>query len=358
MALLTSWNKAGTSRVVLAMTEHLHTSTQIQLVQRPQGIPTEHDFRIQRVELSPLNEGEVRVRNEFISVDPYMRGRMNDSKSYIPPFPLGETMTGSAVGRVIESRAEGFSEGDLVTHFMGWRDIAQGSAEEFTAVPELGDKPVSAYLGVLGLTGMTAFAGLTKVAQMKDGDTVFVSGAAGAVGSIVGQIARHRGARAVIGSAGSAEKTALLTERYGFTHAINYKEAPILEQLAEVAPEGVDVYFDNVGGDHLEAALAHLNRYGRAALCGAISVYNAEDPLSLQGPRFMTNIVTRSLTLQGFVLQDYLQYADEFRAEIAPLVMDGTIKDDETVVEGLDQAIEAFLGLFEGKNTGKMVVRI
>lgn len=343
---------------MLGMKEQDHISTQIQLIRRPQGKPTSEDFRREQVTLEPLAQGEVRVRNEFISVDPYMRGRMNDSKSYIPPFALGETMTGSAVGRVIESRSESLTEGDLVTHFMGWRDIAQGRAEEFTRVAELGDKPSSAYLGVLGLTGMTAYAGLTKVAQMKEDDTVFVSGAAGAVGSIVGQIARHRGAKAVIGSAGSDEKTALLTERYGFSHALNYKEAPIMEQLAEAAPEGIDVYFDNVGGDHLEAALAHLNRYGRAALCGAISVYNAEDPHALAGPRFMTNIVTRSLTLKGFVLQDYLQHAEEFRAEIAPLVMDGSIKDDETVVEGLDHAVEAFLGLFEGKNTGKMVVRI
>ena len=333
-------------------------STEIQLVSRPEGMPTEDNFSTVQVTLPELEDGQVRVANEFISVDPYMRGRMNDSESYIEPFALNETMAGSAVGRVVASRSEKFAEGDLVTHFMGWRDVAQGAAEEFTAVPELGDTPVSAYLGVLGLTGMTAYAGLMKVAEMKEGDTVFVSGAAGAVGSMVGQIARHQGAKVVIGSAGSDEKTRLLTEKYGFDKALNYKQDPIGEQLPKAAPEGIDVYFDNVGGDHLEAALGSLNRYGRAALCGAISVYNSTDPNQEPGPQNMTNIVTRSLRLQGFVLQDYLQYAEEFREKIAPLVVSGEISYDETVIDGLDHAVDAFLGLFTGRNVGKMVVRI
>lgn len=340
------------------MSEKKVFSTQIQLVRRPQGIPQPEDFRTVEIELPPLAPGEIRVKNEFISVDPYMRGRMNEGNSYIPPFELGETMTGSAVGRVVQSASDRFSEGDLVTHFLGWRDIAQAPESEFSQVPELGETSVSAYLGVLGLTGMTAYAGLVKVAQMKEGDRVFVSGAAGAVGSIVGQIARLRGAAEVIGSAGSDQKVSLLKERYGFTSTINYQDAPILDQLAQAAPEGSDVYFDNVGGDHLEAALAHFNRYGRAALCGAISVYNSESSMSPAGPRFMTNIVSRSLTLQGFVLQDYMQYAEDFRRDIVPLVMKGEIRYDETVVVGLDRAVEAFLGLFEGKNIGKMVVRI
>lgn len=333
-------------------------STHIQLINRPSGKPQASDFQSVQVELPELEKDQVRVRNEFISVDPYMRGRMNDSKSYIPPFQLNETMTGSAVGRVIESTSDQFKEGDLVTHFMGWRDVAQGDAKEFTPVQDLGEISSSAYLGALGLTGMTAYMGLKKVAQMQEGDRVFVSGAAGAVGSLVGQIAQHLGAAQVIGSAGSAEKVELLTNRYGFSEGFNYKDAPVLEQLRSAAPQGIDVYFDNVGGDHLEAALATLNRYGRAALCGAISVYNAKDYSALTGPRFMTNIVTNSLTLKGFVLQDYVQYAEEFRAEIAPLVISGKIKFDETVVDGIDSAIDAFLGLFEGKNTGKMVVRI
>ncbi len=333
-------------------------STQIQLVRRPEGMPTAEDFRTVTVDLPDLGENQVRVRNEFISVDPYMRGRMNDSKSYIPPFALGETMQGSAVGRVIESTSPEFAEGDLVTHFLGWRDIAQADADAFTQAQELDGVPSSVYLGALGLTGLTAYMGLMKVAELKEGDNVFISGAAGAVGSIAGQIAKLKGARDIVGSAGGPEKTVLLTERFGFTKAIDYKVAPILNQLEEAAPNGIDVYFDNVGGDHLEAALNSFNRYGRAALCGAISVYNEKDPNSIAGPRFMTNLVTRSLKMQGFVLQDYLQFAQEFREEIAPHVISGDITYDETVVEGLDNALDAFFGLFSGKNTGKMVVKI
>lgn len=351
-----SRNIRGGGSVLPFMSEN--KSTQIQLVRRPAGMPVAEDFRTVTVELPDLGENQVRVRNEFISVDPYMRGRMNDSKSYIPPFELGETMQGSAVGRVIESTSPEFREGDLVTHFLGWRDIAQADAQAFTQAQELGDVASSVYLGALGLTGMTAYMGLMKVAELKEGDNVFISGAAGAVGSMAGQIAKLKGAREIIGSAGGSEKTALLTQRFGFTQGIDYKAAPILTQLEEAAPNGIDVYFDNVGGDHLEAALNSFNRYGRAALCGAISVYNEKDPNSIPGPRFMTNIVTRSLSMKGFVLQDYLQFAQEFREEIAPHVISGEITYDETVVEGLHNALDAFFGLFSGKNTGKMVVKI
>lgn len=208
------------------------------------------------------------------------------------------------------------------------------------------------------MTGLTAYMGLVKVAGLRKGDSVFISGAAGAVGSMAGQIARLLGAGEVIGSAGGPEKAALLTEKFGYTVGLDYKAAPIVEQLEQAAPEGIDVYFDNVGGDHLEAALNSFKPYGRAALCGAISVYNSDNPAQLPGPRFMTNMVTRSLTMKGFVLQDYLQYADEFRSAVAPYVLSGEIVYDETVVEGLENAVDAFLGLFEGRNTGKMVVKI
>jgi hypothetical protein len=331
-------------------------STQIQLVARPVGWPTAEDFRTVRIDLPELGEGQVRVANEFISVDPYMRGRMNDVKSYAPPYALGETMTGGAVGRVVASNASGFTVGDVVLHQFGWRDVAQADAAGFRVVPEIPGVPVSAYLGVLGMTALTAWVGLLQVAAMKEGDTVFVSGAAGAVGSMVGQIARLKGAKRVIGSAGTAQKVALLTGKYGFDAAFNYKDGAIADQLASAAPDGIDVYFDNVGGEHLEAALNSFNNGGRAALCGAISQYNLADAPA--GPRNLSNIVTRGLTLAGFTVGNYLQFFPAFSADMSGWLTSGRVVFDETVVDGIDHAVDAFLGLLRGENTGKMVVRI
>ncbi|MFK0729489.1 NADP-dependent oxidoreductase [Rothia sp. BD8] len=338
------------------MNQNQSISTQIQLVHRPTGWPEETDFRTVSVELPDLAEGQVRVRNEFISVDPYMRGRMVDEKSYVEPFALGETMDGAAVGRVIASRSPDLSEGTLVSHQQGWRDLAQGDAADFRAVPEPGGLPSSAYLSVLGMTGLTAYTGLTRAASFREGDTVFVSGAAGAVGSMVGQIARQLGAERVIGSAGSPEKVRLLTEKYGFDAAFDYKQAPVREQLPEHAPDGIDVYFDNVGGDHLEAALDVLNRGGRVAACGAISQYNETE--RQPGPDNMVNLIKNSLTLHGFTVGDYLDCAEEFNRRMSGWLAEGKIVWDETVVDGLDHAVEAFLSMMRGANTGKMVVRI
>ena len=229
------------------------TSTQIQLVSRPTGWPTAENFRTVTVELPALGPGQVRVENEFMSVDPYMRGRMNDVKSYTPPFALDETMTGGAVGRVVESTSGDVPVGAVVVHQLGWRDVAQGDAAGFRVVPEVEGVPSSAYLSVLGMTALTAYVGLLEIAHLSEGDTVFVSGAAGAVGSMVGQIARLRGAARVVGSAGSAEKVALLTERYGFDAAFSYKDGDVAGQLAAAAPDGIDVYFDNVGSQPLES---------------------------------------------------------------------------------------------------------
>ncbi|PRI12121.1 NADP-dependent oxidoreductase [Leucobacter massiliensis] len=332
------------------------TSTQIQLAARPQGWPTHDDFRTATVEYGDLRPGEVRVQNAYISVDPYMRGRMNDVKSYTPPFALGETMTGGAIGRVIESAAEQLPVGTLVQHDLGWRDIAQADASAFRAVPELPGVPLSVRLGILGMTGMTGYVGLTAVAGMREGDTVFVSGAAGAVGTAAGQIARLLGAKRVIGSAGSAEKVALLTEKYGYDAAFNYKDAPVREQLAEIAPEGIDVFFDNVGGDHLEAALDVMNDGGRIALCGAIAGYNTTEKPA--GPDNMANIITRALTLRGFTLGRYVQLAPEFQEKMAAWFAAGEIAYDETIVDGIDHAVDAFLDMMRGANTGKMLVRI
>jgi len=332
------------------------SSTHIQLASRPAGWPDQDNFRTAGVDLPALAEGEVRVANEFMSVDPYMRGRMNDVKSYVPPFQLGEAMTGAAVGRVLESRDDALPVGTPVLHSQGWRDIAQGPASEFRAVTELAGLPLSVYLGALGMTGLTAWVGLLEIASLQEGDTVFVSGAAGAVGTMVGQIARLKGAARVVGSAGSAAKIATLTSKYGFDAAFNYKDGDISGQLAAAAPDGIDVYFDNVGGEHLEAAIGALNDGGRVALCGAISQYNATEPAP--GPRNMANLVTRGLRLQGFTVGHYQQHFGAFAEQVGAWVSSGDVVFDETVVAGLDHAVDAFLDLMHGANTGKMVVKL
>jgi NADPH-dependent curcumin reductase CurA len=331
-------------------------SHQWKLIRRPVGLPVAEDFSYDIVELAPLEDGEVRVANEFLSVDPYMRGRMNDMESYIPPFVLGKTMLGGAVGRVIESRAPGLVEGDVVEHMLGWRDIAQGKAANFSKRKELAGPPTSVYLGALGVPALTAWIGLFVVAEMKQGDAVFVSGAAGAVGTAVGQLARLHGASRVIGSAGSESKMKTITTKYGYDVAFNYKDGKVSRQLAAAAPDGVDVYFDNVGGDHLEAAIYSMNRDGRAAICGSISSYNAES--MPPGPRNLWMLTTKSLTLKGFTIPSMMHHTDAFVAEVGPLVASGDFVWDETIVDGIDNALEAFYGLMRGENTGKMLVRI
>jgi NADPH-dependent curcumin reductase CurA len=331
-------------------------SNQWKLVNRPTGAPVTSDFSYEEVELPPLAAGEIRVANEFVSVDPYMRGRMNDMPSYIPPFELGKTMLGGAVGTVIESASPDFVAGDLVEHMYGWRDVAQGKAGGFTKRSALSGLPSSVYLGPLGVPALTAWIGLFVIAKMKEGESVFVSGAAGAVGTAVGQLARLHGASRVIGSAGSAEKIALITSKYGYDAAFNYKDGKVSRQLASAAPDGIDVYFDNVGGDHLEAAIFSMNRGGRAAICGSISSYNAE--VAPPGPRNLWMLTTKSLTLEGFTIPSLMRHADAFAAEVAPLVASGAFVFDETVVDGIDNALEAFNGLMRGENTGKMLVRI
>lgn len=334
-----------------------HTSTQVQLVNRPVGWPTDADFRTVTVEYGDLAPGEVRVANEFVSVDPYMRGRMIDTRSYIPPFALDETMTGGAVGRVLESTVDDLPVGALVSHQYGWRDLVQEDAAGFRKLPEPPQGfSSSVYLGMLGMTGLTAYVGLLTIAQLQAGDTVFISGAAGAVGTAAGQIARLKGAERVIGSAGSAEKVALLTERYGYDTAFNYKDdRSIRKQLRAAAPDGIDVYFDNVGGDHLEAALDSFNDGGRAALCGAIAQYNSTE--RTPGPSNMANIITRGLTLRGFTVGHHFDQSATFTAEMAQWIANGDVVHDETVIDGIDNAVDALLGLMRGENKGKMVVR-
>ena len=327
---------------------------EVHLVSRPVGEPTTDNFELVDAEVRAPDEGEVLVRNTFLSVDPYMRPRMNDVKSYLPPFRVGEAMDGGAVGEVVESRAPELAEGDSVLHTKGWREYATGKAGEFRKVdPELA--PPSAYLGALGTTGFTAWIGLVDIAQLHEGDVVFVSGAAGAVGSVAGQIARLRGASRVIGSAGTDEKVRHVLDDLGFDAAFNYKSAPVHRQLRAAAPDGIDVYFDNVGGDHLEAAISAFKDHGRAALCGSISQYNEVEPPP--GPRTIGLVVPRRLTLRGYIILDHMDRYGAFIKEVGPWLASGEVRTRETIVDGIERAPEAFIGLLRGHNTGKMLVR-
>ena len=322
------------------------------LKSRPEGLPTSDSFELKDIELPQLGEGQVRVRNLWLSVDPYMRGRMNDVKSYVPPFQVGEPMDGGAVGEVVESNADGFSTGDLVQHMSGWRDEAVVSTRTAQKLPDLGAPPQQ-FLGVLGVTGLTAYFGLLDAAHAREGDVVFVSAAAGAVGSVVVQVAKARG-MTVIGSAGGADKCEFVRS-LGADHVIDYKAGPILRSLAAAAPDGFDVYFDNVGGDHLDAAFAIARNNARFAICGMIEGYNDRTPMSF---RFIQRVIAARINLKGFIVFDYFPRMAEFYGEMAPWVASGTVKSRETIVDGLERAPDAFLGLFKGENTGKMLVRL
>ena len=328
---------------------------EVRLVQRPVGWPTHDDFAVVESEVPALAEGQVRVRNVVMSVDPYMRGRMSAAKSYAAPYELGEAMTGGAVGVVEESRADGFAVGDHVLHGLGWREVAVLDASEARVV-DVSVAPASSYLGVLGMTGLTAFAGLTRIASIQEGDVVFVSGAAGAVGSAVGQIAKALGASRVIGSAGSAQKVRHVVEDLGFDAAFSYKDGPVAQQLREAAPDGIDVYFDNVGGEHLEAAIGSLRLGGRIAICGAISVYNDTEPAP--GPRNLSRLIQTRGRIQGFLVGDHYDLAREYAGLAAQWLGDGRLQSRETFADGIDSAVDAFLGVLRGENTGKMVVRL
>ena len=322
------------------------------LKSRPQGMPTAENFELRETALAPLEDGAIRVRNLWLSVDPYMRGRMNDVKSYVPPFQLGEPMDGGAIGEVVESRSEGFQPGDLVQHMAGWRDEAVVPAKTAKKLPDLGVAP-ELFLGVLGVTGMTAYFGLLDAAGAKQGDVVFVSAAAGAVGSAVVQIAKAK-RMTVIGSAGGEAKCAFVRS-LGADQVVDYKAGPILKGLAAAAPDGIDVYFDNVGGDHLDAAFALARNDARFAICGMIEGYNAREPMSF---RFIQRIIAARIQLKGFLVFDSFPRIEEFYRDMGPWVADGTVKSRETVVEGLESMPDAFLGLFRGANVGKMLVRL
>jgi NADPH-dependent curcumin reductase CurA len=322
-------------------------------VARPRGFPGEDLFEVAETPIPDPAEGQVLIRNTFFSVDPYMRPRMNDVRSYVAPFTLGEAMTGGAVGRVAVSRNSRYAEGDWVLHQLGWREWALSDGASLRRLdPDAA--PLSTSLGVLGMPGFTAWYGLFVLGHPQQGETVLMSGAAGAVGSAAGQMARIAGCR-VIGSAGSTEKLAWLRE-LGFDDVFNYREQSPREALAELALDGIDIYFDNVGGDHLEAAIGALRTRGRVVACGSISRYNDAEPTP--GPRNMFMIVTKRLRIEGYIISDHYDRFGEFAREATEWVRDGRLRYRETIVEGIENAPKAFLGLLRGENIGKMLVQV
>ncbi len=328
-------------------------SREIRLVARPQGFPGEDLFELAETPIPEPGEGQLLVRNAYFSVDPYMRPRMNDVRSYVAPFTLGAPMAGGAVGRVERSRIDRYAEGDWVVHGLGWREWALSDGSGMRKVDST-VAPVSSFLGVLGMPGLTAYYGLFELGRPQEGEIVFVSGAAGAVGSAAGQMAKIAGCR-VVGSAGSTAKIEWLGE-LGFDAAFDYRERPVREALAEVAPEGIDVYFDNVGGDHLEAAIGALHTYGRVVACGSVSRYNDVEPSP--GPRNMFMVVTKRLRIQGYIINDHWDRFPEFFERATEWVREGRLRHRETVVDGIDNAPRAFLGLLRGENIGKMLVKV
>jgi NADPH-dependent curcumin reductase CurA len=327
---------------------------EIRLVSRPSGWPEPANFELAEAPLREPAEGDVLVRNTHMSLDPYMRGRMNDAKSYVPPFAIGQALSGAAVGFVVSSRDAAVAPGSWVLHDLGWREYALGPAKFFQPIdPSLA--PPSAFLGVLGMPGLTAFVGLHDIGAFKPSDIVFVSSAAGAVGSLAGQLAKLGGAT-VIGSAGSDEKVSYLKEELGFDGAFNYKHGEIPKRLRDLAPNGIDLYFDNVGGEQLEAAIGALRPFGRIVACGMISQYCEPSP----GPRNLAMVVGKRLTMRGFIVIDHRNRIGDFAREVAPLLQSGRIKFPESFVEGLENAPQALIDLLRGggKHLGKVVVRL
>lgn len=323
------------------------------LAARPQNMPKPSDFALVETASASLGVGEVRIANRWLSVDPYMRGRMNDVKSYAPPFALGEPMQGHTVGEIVESNAESLAVGDTVLHMLGWRDEAVLPAAQVQKLPQI-DAPAQRFLGLLGMPGMTAYFGLLTVARAKAGDTVFVSAAAGAVGSTVVQVAKAS-EMTVIGSAGGPDKCAWVRS-LGADAVVDYKsEGPLLEKLLAAAPNGIDVYFDNVGGEHLDAALAVANLHARFAICGMIDIYNSAKPTEL---RYLARLIGMRIAMKGLLVSDHIAQAGDFYRDMGRWLAEGKLTSEETVFDGLDAMPDAFLGLFSGGNTGKMLVRV
>jgi NADPH-dependent curcumin reductase CurA len=330
------------------------TSREIRLVSRPKGMPAPENFELATVDVPEPGPGEVRVRNLWMTVDPYMRGRMNDVKSYVPPFQLGQALQGGALGRVEASNDPSLKEGDLVMSMLGWREAFTAPAAQLEKL-EPGDLPPQAFLGAAGMPGLTAYVGLLRIAALKEGDVVFVSGAAGAVGSMVCQIAKAKGHK-VIGSAGGPEKVAYLKE-IGVDHAIDYKAEPnLVAAVMAGAPEGIDVYFENVGGAHLEAAMTAARLKARFAICGLISQYN--DTVAPSGPKNLALLIGKNIRMEGFIVSYHADMKPDFVRDLSQWVAEGKVTWRETVMEGIEKAPDAFLGLFTGENVGKMLVKL
>ncbi len=329
------------------------TTTQIILVSRPEGLPTEENFKMEDFELPAIKEGEVLLEGMYYSVDPYMRGRMNDAKSYVPPFETGQPISGGVVAKVKESKSNDFKIDDIVTGNLPWRKQMIVSGKEIQKI-DATLAPPSYFLGILGMTGLTAYFGLMHIGKPKAGETVVVSGAAGAVGLVVGQIAKIQGCH-VVGIAGSDKKIKSLKEDFSYDDAINYKTtADMKEAIAKACPNGVDVYFDNVGGEISDAVISNINFHARIPLCGHISLYNAtEVPL---GPRLQPMLLTRSVLMQGFIVSNFKNNFPEGMKHLSQWLKKGKLLYSETIVHGFDQLPQAFLGLFKGENTGKMIV--
>ncbi|TPQ18877.1 NADP-dependent oxidoreductase [Streptomyces sporangiiformans] len=330
-------------------------SREIRLASRPVGEPVPENFELATTEVPELGDGRILVRNTWMSVDPYMRGRMDDVPSYMPPFALGTVLEGGAIGEVIASRAESVPVGATVAHFHGWREYADLDAASATVV-DTSLAPAEAFLGPLGTPGLSAYVALTRTAPVREGDVVFVSAAAGAVGSVAGQLARKLGASRVIGSAGGPLKTKKLIDDFGFDAAVDYRQGRLAEQLAQAAPQGIDVYLDAVAGDHLEAAIDAMRTGGRIAMVGAISGYNATGPVP--GPDNLFLAAAKEVTLRGMLVSSHYDLFPEWIGKASGWLADGTLHTEVTVEEGIERAPDAFLGMMRGANTGKMLVRL
>lgn len=331
------------------------THKEVHLVSRPQGKPTLEDFDIVEADIPNLNDGQFLVQNEWMSVDPYMRGRMNEGESYVPPFQLNRVMDGSCVGKIKESKSKDFEVGDYVTGRKGWREFWVGDREQAEKIDVSATQP-QIYLGVLGITGMTAYFGLKDIARLKNGERVFVSAASGAVGSVACQIAKIQDCY-VVGSAGSSEKIQWLKDNAKIDEAFNYHDVDdVATRLNELNPEGYDVYFDNVGGDHLQGAIESLNTYGRIVACGMISGYNDETPQP--GPSNLFKIIGKRLRMQGMIVSDYLDRKGEFLNDMLGWVKDGRVNWEETVTEGIENAPQAFIDMLAGNKIGKALVKL
>ena len=337
---------------------------EIHLKERPDGIPTENNFEHVRVKVPHPKKGQFLVRNIWMSVDPYMRGRMREGKSYLPSFQLNKPLEGDCVGQIIESKNNQFKVGEYILSNFGWREywLSMGGNEIMKIDPKIA--PIQCYLGILGRTGLTAYVGILRIGELKNKyskNTVFVSAASGAVGSAACQIAKLKGSN-VIGSTSSQEKVKWLIEEAKIDHAFNYKEVGadnISSELRRVCPKGIDIYFDNVGGKHLEAALDNMNVYGSIVLCGMISQYNyTGDTLLSKGPSNLFSAIRNRLNIQGFIVRDHYDMLGEFRTNMSKWISEGKIKWEETVIEGLENAPKAFLALFKGEKMGKMLVKI